>query len=114
MYALNLIYNEPFPIRPLSNIIPNSHCHPPPFLLLLLFFSFFLKALFQISIMAGDGNELFQLYRYEPSMAAAVIFIILFLAITAIHTYQMVRTKTWFFVPFVLGGFCASIYATPL
>lgn len=56
----------------------------------------------------ASGNELFQLYRYEPSMAAAVIFIILFLVITAIHTYQVIRTRTWFFIPFVIGGYCKT------
>ncbi|WYZ39391.1 hypothetical protein EsH8_III_001305 [Colletotrichum jinshuiense] len=55
------------------------------------------------------GNDLFKLYRYDPSMAAAIIFIVLFFGITAFHTYQVIRTKTWFFIPFVLGGFCQWI-----
>ncbi|CAN9332516.1 unnamed protein product [Alternaria alternata] len=46
----------------------------------------------------------FKLYRYNPSMAAAVIFIILFFLITALHFYQMMRTRTWIFIPFVIGG----------
>lgn len=48
----------------------------------------------------------FELYRYSPSMAAAIIFIILFLIVTAIHSYQLLRTRLWIFIPFVLGGFC--------
>lgn len=52
------------------------------------------------------GNDLFKLYRYDPSLAAAIIFIILFLLITAWHSFTLLRTKTWFFIPFVLGGFC--------
>jgi hypothetical protein len=48
----------------------------------------------------------FKLYRYNPSMAAAIIFIILFFLITALHFYQMMRTRTWIFVPFVIGGVC--------
>jgi hypothetical protein len=48
----------------------------------------------------------FKLYRYNPSMAAAVIFIILFFLITTLHFYQMMRTRTWIFIPFVLGGIC--------
>ncbi|KAI9151341.1 RTA1 like protein [Paramyrothecium foliicola] len=55
--------------------------------------------------MAGDAGGSFMLYRYEPSMAAAIIFIILFLIVTLLHTYQLVMTKTWFFIPFVIGGF---------
>ena len=48
----------------------------------------------------------FKLYRYDPSMAAAVVFIILFLIATGLHLYQMLRTRTWILVPFVLGGIC--------
>jgi hypothetical protein len=46
----------------------------------------------------------FKLYRYDPSMAAAVIFIILFILVTTLHFYHMIRTKTYFFVPLVMGG----------
>ena len=56
----------------------------------------------------GDGDAIFKLYRYDPSMAAAVIFIILFLLVTGLHTYQLFRTKTWFFSCFVIGGFSKS------
>lgn len=59
--------------------------------------------------MAEDGGVGFKLYRYDPSMAAAVIFIILFLAISTLHLYQMVRTRIWVLIPFVLGGFCTSL-----
>ncbi|KAH7090302.1 RTA1 like protein-domain-containing protein [Paraphoma chrysanthemicola] len=55
--------------------------------------------------MADDGENVdFKLFRYDPSMAAAVIFILLFLFISVLHLYQMVRTRTWIFIPFVLGG----------
>lgn len=53
---------------------------------------------------SGDGYIDFRLYRYDPNMGAAVLFVILFAAITALHFYQMIRTKTYFFVPFVIGG----------
>ncbi|EUC46921.1 hypothetical protein COCMIDRAFT_4065 [Bipolaris oryzae ATCC 44560] len=56
--------------------------------------------------MAGNGDEVdFKLYRYDPSMAAAVIFIVLFLLISVLHLYQTVRTRTWILTPFVIGGF---------
>jgi hypothetical protein len=58
--------------------------------------------------MADDAVD-FKLYRYDPSLAAAVIFIILFLVITAVHSYQLVRTRAWIFIPFVVGGFCKSV-----
>lgn len=56
--------------------------------------------------MAVDDAGNFVLYRYNPSMAAAVVFIILFLVATTLHTYQLLRTRTWFLIPFVIGGFC--------
>lgn len=54
----------------------------------------------------GEKEVEFSFYRYDPSMAAAVIFIIAFIIVTAIHTYQMIRTRLWILIPFVLGGFC--------
>ncbi|OOF90142.1 hypothetical protein ASPCADRAFT_20587, partial [Aspergillus carbonarius ITEM 5010] len=47
----------------------------------------------------------FEYYRYNPSLAAAVIFIICFLLTTALHTFQLIRTKTLFFIPFLVGGY---------
>lgn len=51
-------------------------------------------------------NADFALYRYAPSLAGAVIFCIVFVITTGLHTFQMARTKTWYMVPFVVGGFC--------
>lgn len=45
-------------------------------------------------------------YHYELSMAAAVIFVLLFGASTIWHSVQMFRTRTWFMIPFLIGGFC--------
>ncbi|RAL04449.1 RTA1 domain-containing protein [Aspergillus ibericus CBS 121593] len=47
----------------------------------------------------------FEYYYYYPSLAAAVIFIICFLLTTLLHTFQLIRTKTWFFIPFLIGGY---------
>ncbi|KAL2864920.1 RTA1 domain-containing protein [Aspergillus lucknowensis] len=54
--------------------------------------------------MAG-GFEHWEAYLYDPSMAAAVIFIVLYGGATALHTYHLFQTKTWFFIPMVLGGY---------
>jgi len=48
------------------------------------------------------------IWFYVPSIAGAVIFSLLFLALTGIHTYQLVRTRTWHWIPFVLGGYCET------
>ncbi|KFY22935.1 hypothetical protein V493_06229 [Pseudogymnoascus sp. VKM F-4281 (FW-2241)] len=47
----------------------------------------------------------FRFYHYDPSMAGAVVFVILFLATTSLHSYQLLRTKAWFMIPLVVGGF---------
>ncbi|KAL7770394.1 hypothetical protein CFE70_000328 [Pyrenophora teres f. teres 0-1] len=51
----------------------------------------------------------FKLYRYNPSIVAAILFTILFLSTTTLHLYQMLRTRTWILIPFVLGGI--SVYS---
>jgi hypothetical protein len=63
--------------------------------------------------MAAEHSE-FKLYRYDPSIGAAAVFIILFLAAAGIHTFQVVRTRAWFVIPFVVGGHCESSPLTTL
>ncbi|PVH79985.1 RTA1-domain-containing protein [Cadophora sp. DSE1049] len=52
-----------------------------------------------------DSPKAFVLFEYNPSMAAAVIFIILFIGTTAFHTFQLAKQRTWYFIPFVIGGY---------
>lgn len=47
-----------------------------------------------------------ELYDYAPSMAAAVIFVIVFTILTLYHTLRLFKTKSWFCTPFILGGLC--------
>ncbi|RKK65420.1 hypothetical protein BFJ69_g16301 [Fusarium oxysporum] len=51
----------------------------------------------------------FKYYHYDPSLAAAIIFIIAFIATTTLHCYQLLRTRTWFMIPFIVGGFFECI-----
>ena len=48
----------------------------------------------------------FRLYHLNPSEAAAITFIILFSLTTLLHTYQIIRTQAWLFIPFWVGGLC--------
>ena len=48
----------------------------------------------------------FKKYFYPPSLAAAILFTILFGLSATLHVYQMLRTKTWFMIPFVIGAAC--------
>ncbi|EKG22447.1 RTA-like protein [Macrophomina phaseolina MS6] len=53
-----------------------------------------------------DDPNAFVFYRYHPSMGAAVFFILAFMVTTFLHCWQCVRTRTWYFIPLILGGFC--------
>jgi hypothetical protein len=48
-------------------------------------------------------------YRYDPSLAAAAIFTVLFFLLTFLHIYQLMATRTWVFIPFVIGGLLEAI-----
>ncbi|KAF3402544.1 hypothetical protein DPV78_004250 [Talaromyces pinophilus] len=50
-------------------------------------------------------TALWAYYRYYPSEVAAIIFTVLFALATFAHLYQLFRHRTWFFIPFVIGGF---------
>ncbi|RAK95692.1 RTA1-domain-containing protein [Aspergillus ibericus CBS 121593] len=52
----------------------------------------------------GTDATMFAFYRYNPSMAGAVIFTGLFALTTIWHLWQLFRTRTWFFIPFTVGG----------
>ena len=54
------------------------------------------------------GVDCFYLWKYVPSVAAAVIFLILYLAASLMHTWRMARLRMWFCIPFVIGGFRMS------
>lgn len=45
-------------------------------------------------------------YHYDPSKVAAIIFVVLFFITTGLHLFQLLRSRTWYFVPMVIGGFC--------
>jgi hypothetical protein len=56
--------------------------------------------------MSDSSGITFILYRYDPSLPAAAVFVVLFALITVIHSVQLVHGRAWYFIPFVLGGIC--------
>ncbi|KAK9327098.1 RTA1 like protein-domain-containing protein [Lipomyces starkeyi] len=48
-------------------------------------------------------------YPGAPNSAAAILFSILFILVTSAHTYQLLRTRIWWFIPFVVGGYLECI-----
>ena len=57
----------------------------------------------------NDAGE-FVFYAYRPSLPAAVIFAVLFLASAIWHTKQLIQYRTWYFIPFVLGCLCTLLF----
>ncbi|KAL2280203.1 hypothetical protein FJTKL_12670 [Diaporthe vaccinii] len=54
-------------------------------------------------------DAVWSFYRYEPSVAGAVIFCILFGITSGLHAFQMYKTRTWYLVALVIGGLCEWI-----
>lgn len=50
-----------------------------------------------------EGSE-FALFRYTPNLGAAVLFVLLFTTAAALHTYQVIATRCWFYTAFIVGG----------
>jgi hypothetical protein len=61
----------------------------------------------------AEPTTAFQLYHYDPSLAAAVISAIIFLVTTSVHIWQMFKHRTWFFVAFIVGGLCKKPVNSP-
>lgn len=57
--------------------------------------------------MANEST--YTLYNYNPSGVAAIIFVVLFGLTTLVHIFQMIRSRSWFFIPFIIGGICQYI-----
>ena len=51
----------------------------------------------------------FKYFYYEPSIAAAIVFIVLFGLATLAHLFQMFKTRTWFMLPFVIGAIFETV-----
>ncbi|KAM6507179.1 hypothetical protein FALCPG4_018561 [Fusarium falciforme] len=68
---------------------------------------------------AGGSDEYFdfKLYRYDPSLPAAIVSVIAFAVLTALHTWRLWRSRAFYFIAFALGGlfqaigYCARIWS---
>ncbi|KAK3332186.1 RTA1 like protein [Cercophora scortea] len=60
----------------------------------------------------------YYLWSYVPSLAAAIVFAVLFIGITAAHCYGLWKSRLWFCIWFIIGGlmeivgFCARASAS--
>lgn len=55
----------------------------------------------------GPGAEFdFQLYRYVPSLPAAIVSVAVFAILTVLHTWRVFRSRAFYFTAFTIGGAC--------
>ncbi|CEJ62836.1 hypothetical protein PMG11_11322 [Penicillium brasilianum] len=54
--------------------------------------------------MASPNSVDFKLYRYTPSTSAAAVFVALFSLMTLCHLFQLLRSRSWYFLSFLTGG----------
>ena len=62
---------------------------------------------------SSDSTVKFELYRYSPSLIAAAIFVILFGVASAVHAWQLIRVRSWYLVPLLVGGLCECLPCLP-
>ncbi|KAJ5929063.1 RTA1 domain protein, partial [Penicillium verhagenii] len=74
-----------------------------------------------MSATTSDGGIDFALYRYTPSLPAAVVFAVIFLLLSILHLIRLCKNRTYFFIPFIVGLLCETPhtwhsppYTTPL
>lgn len=48
----------------------------------------------------------FKLYRYDPSLPAAIVSVAVFAILTAAHTWRLLRVRAYYFTAFTIGGLC--------
>ncbi|RAH86192.1 putative RTA1 domain protein [Aspergillus japonicus CBS 114.51] len=46
----------------------------------------------------------YYLWEYVPNLGAAVVFVLIFAVLTVMHVYRLIKTRTWFCLPFAAGG----------
>ncbi|CCT67821.1 related to Rtm1p [Fusarium fujikuroi] len=51
----------------------------------------------------------FKLYRYDPSLPAAVVSTVIFAVLSILHTWRLIRVRAYYFTPFVVGGFFETV-----
>ncbi|GJC86085.1 protein RTM1 [Colletotrichum liriopes] len=56
-----------------------------------------------------DGKLDFKLYRYTPSLPAAIAATTIFAILTCLHTWRLVRARSWYFIAFTVGGLFETI-----
>lgn len=56
----------------------------------------------------------FKLYRYNPSLPAAIVAVIVFGILTAFHGWLLRKARAYYFTPFFVGGICMESSSSDL
>ncbi|KAI9648574.1 hypothetical protein NHQ30_003211 [Ciborinia camelliae] len=59
--------------------------------------------------MSTTPGEKYMFYHYNPSSAAAIAAFALFGLSAIFHAYQLISKRTWYFIPFVIGGLFETV-----
>ncbi|RSL94305.1 hypothetical protein CEP52_012723 [Fusarium oligoseptatum] len=51
----------------------------------------------------------FKLYRYTPSLPAAIVSVVVFAVLTVLHTWRLLRARAFYFSAFTIGGVFQTI-----
>ena len=62
---------------------------------------------------AAQDYGSFKLYHYDPTIAGAVVILLLFIVTTVLHIWQLFRGRCYFILPLAIGGICKT-YLDPL
>ncbi|KAH8637489.1 RTA1 like protein [Alternaria alternata] len=64
-----------------------------------------------MSTPADDSSAVpeYVLWPYTPTIAAGAIAAVVMFILFFIHTFRLVKNKTWFCIPFVIGALCEAI-----
>lgn len=57
----------------------------------------------------ANNDGAYKLYRYDPSLAAAIVALVIFILLSIAQAYTSVRHRLWFFIPFYIGCLRGSI-----
>ncbi|EFQ31628.1 RTA1 like protein [Colletotrichum graminicola M1.001] len=57
----------------------------------------------------SSGSFDFQLYRYTPSLPAAVVSVVVFAILTILHTWRLYKARAYYFTAFTVGGLFQTI-----
>ncbi|KAJ4288584.1 hypothetical protein N0V90_011821 [Kalmusia sp. IMI 367209] len=59
--------------------------------------------------MSSTEKVEWKLWSYTPSVAGGVIAAIIFFILTSIHAFRLIKNRTWFCIPFIVGGLFEAI-----